>query len=317
MEVIFMKQIIRFCLVLNIAIFSLTGITFAAEKVFFYHTDPSGSPLAMTDQNGIVVWGADYKPFGEEQTITGTIENNEKFIGKEKDKETGLYYFGARYMDPKIGRFVSPDPVGTVDPWNSKTNHEMLVNPQKLNLYAYALNNPYRYIDPDGRYERDVHYNLTYYLAKKAGFDINKSRQIATANQGVDESSITGPSAGREARRDYHFATPERLNQMLQAAYSTGDLNLFGQFLHTFQDSYSHAGYGSTTGHLMAGTTPDKTYNDAEKANTMAEATYKHIINFLQHIGITATNDWATVRDQVDQFNRARTVAEKEKILSR
>ena len=81
-----MKQITKFFFAFNIVIFLLTGITSAAEKVFFYHTDPAGTPLVMTDQNGIVVWRADYKPFGEEQTITGTIENNEKFIGKEKDK---------------------------------------------------------------------------------------------------------------------------------------------------------------------------------------------------------------------------------------
>ncbi len=113
--------------------------------------DPAGTPLAMTDQGGTVVWRAVYKPFGEEQSITGTVENNEKFVGKEKDKETGLYYFGARYMEAKVGRFISPDPVGPVDPRTSKTNYEMLANPQKLNRYAYSLNNPYKYFDPDGR----------------------------------------------------------------------------------------------------------------------------------------------------------------------
>jgi len=111
----------------------------------------SEKPLAMTDSSGNVVWRADYKPFGEEQSITGSIENNEKFVGKEKDKETGLYYFGARYMEPRIGRFISPDPIGLVDPRTSKTNYEMLKNPQKLNRYAYSLNNPYRYVDLDGR----------------------------------------------------------------------------------------------------------------------------------------------------------------------
>src|SRR3989338_960768 len=109
----------------------------------------------MTNTSGSVVWKTDYKPFGEEQSITGTIENNEKFAGKEKDKETGLYYFGARYLGPKVGRFITVDPVGI--------SEKDLLNPQKLNRYAYSLNNPYRYVDPDGRYERDVHYNLTLY----------------------------------------------------------------------------------------------------------------------------------------------------------
>ncbi|MBI1811920.1 MAG: RHS domain-containing protein, partial [Nitrospirae bacterium] len=126
-------------------------ISFAAEKVFFYHTDPTGTPLAMTDASGNVVWRADYKPFGEEQSITGTLENNEKFVGKEKDKETGLQYFGARYMKDEIGRFVTVDPVGPVDPRTSKTNYAMLTNPQRLNRYAYSLNNPYRYLDPNGK----------------------------------------------------------------------------------------------------------------------------------------------------------------------
>jgi RHS repeat-associated protein len=83
-------------------------------------------------------------------TIVG-IKTNEKFSGKEKDKETGLYYFGARYMDAGIGRFISPDPVMPVDPRTSKTNESLLLNPQKLNRYSYGLNNPYRYVDPEGK----------------------------------------------------------------------------------------------------------------------------------------------------------------------
>ncbi len=67
-----------------------------------------------------VVWRADYKPFGEEQSVTQAPENDMEFVGKEKDKETGLYYFGARYMRPEIGRFVTTDPVGPVDP---RTSH--------------------------------------------------------------------------------------------------------------------------------------------------------------------------------------------------
>lgn len=122
-----------------------------ADQVLFYHTDPAGTPLSMTNSSGVRVWQADYKPFGEEYSIAGSAANNKRFVGKEKDTETGLSYFGARYEDAKTGRFVAVDPVGAVNSKNSITNEEMLYNPQKLNKYAYALNNPYRNVDPDGK----------------------------------------------------------------------------------------------------------------------------------------------------------------------
>ncbi len=122
----------------------------AGQKVYFYHNDPAGTPLAMTDDTGEVVWEADYMPFGEEYGLAAGIDNNKMFVGKEKDHETGLYYFDARYMEAKIGRFVSTNPVGAVDPWTGEVNQLVLMNPQRLNAYAYGLNNPYRYVDPDG-----------------------------------------------------------------------------------------------------------------------------------------------------------------------
>jgi RHS repeat-associated protein len=146
----FMRKIANLSIYVIIMILMLTGTAFAGEKVFFYHTDPAGTPLAMTDSSGTVVWRADYKPFGEEQCVTQSPKNVMKFVGKEKYKETGLHYFGARYMKDEIGRFITTDLVEAVDPKTSKTNYEMLKNPQKINRYAYAGNNPYRYIDPTG-----------------------------------------------------------------------------------------------------------------------------------------------------------------------
>ena len=128
-----------FIYTLFMAVACPVALSFAGERVFYYHTDQSGTPIAMTDESGSVVWRADYKPFGEEQSINpAAVENNEKFVGKEKDKETGMYYFGARYMQDKIGRFVSPDPVGPIDPMTGEKNQKILMNPQMLNLYAYA-----------------------------------------------------------------------------------------------------------------------------------------------------------------------------------
>ena len=152
-----------------------------AEQVFYYHTDPAGTPLAMTDSSGNVVWKADYKPFGEEQSVTSTVPNDKRFIGKEKDEETGFSYFGARYENAKIGRFIAPDPVLAVDPRTNKTNEDMLLNPQRLNTYAYALNNPYRFVDQDGQDVTIIINRETY----------TKNSVISTINVSSDKTNTT------------------------------------------------------------------------------------------------------------------------------
>ena len=68
---------------------------------------------------------------------------NQKFTAKERDFETGLDYFGARYFSSAQARFTSPDPV-VITP-------ERFFDPQQLNLYAYVRNNPLRFIDPTGK----------------------------------------------------------------------------------------------------------------------------------------------------------------------
>jgi RHS repeat-associated protein len=65
-----------------------------------------------------------------------------RYTGKERDTESGLDYFGARYYGSTMGWFMSPDPSGLyfADP----------ANPQSLNLYAYVQNNPLVHVDPTG-----------------------------------------------------------------------------------------------------------------------------------------------------------------------
>jgi len=131
----------------------LAGVVCAEEEVLFYHTDNFGTPVAMTDLSGKVVWRADELPFGEGYTTEEiSTRNNHRYLGKELDKETGLIYLGARYLDPKTGRFNRPDPVQLVAPATGKINQQMLLNPQRQNRYVYGLNNPYRYADADGNF---------------------------------------------------------------------------------------------------------------------------------------------------------------------
>jgi RHS repeat-associated protein len=111
--------------------------------------DHLGSTRVVTDGSGTVEQCLDYLPFGEllgaglnGRTCGALEEPRAKFTGKERDAETGLDYFGARYFSGAQGRFTSPDPI-----W---VKADRMLDPQRLNLYAYGRNNPLKYSDPTG-----------------------------------------------------------------------------------------------------------------------------------------------------------------------
>lgn len=106
---------------------------------FYYHTDHLGSSSVITDSMGMEEQGIYYYPYGEIKTNTGSDVSKYKFTDQEWDAESGLYYYGARYYDPKLARFISAD---TIVP--------RPFNPQALNRYSYVINNPVKYIDPSG-----------------------------------------------------------------------------------------------------------------------------------------------------------------------
>jgi RHS repeat-associated protein len=156
---------------------------FGQEVIKYYHLDAIGSVRVVTNAAGAVVERHDYLPFGEE-CLTGPCASNpgvgagqpRKFTGKERDAETGLDYFGARYYGSKIGRFTTVDPVYT---WR-----ENLVDPQRWNRYAYGRNNPFRYVDPDGKVIFDYaefKQNVSLIGAPGVGADIRALAVLATA----------------------------------------------------------------------------------------------------------------------------------------
>lgn len=142
-------------------------------------TDQLGTPRMIFDESGNLanVSRHDYLPFGEE--LTGQIggrtsqqgytgdNTRQKFTLKERDNETGLDYFLARYYSSTQGRFTSPDEFTggpdelysfVDDASDNPTFYSDLRKPQSLNKYQYCLNNPLRYVDPDGHdidYEND------------------------------------------------------------------------------------------------------------------------------------------------------------------
>ena len=136
------RRIVSSALTVVASLLVLSPAPSSAQTIEYYHLDALGSVRAVTDQSGAVIERHDLLPFGEEVSPPGG-PNPRLFTGKERDTETGLDYFGARYYSGKRARFTTVDPVYT---WQ-----ENLVDPQRWNRYSYVRNNPMRYTDPDGR----------------------------------------------------------------------------------------------------------------------------------------------------------------------
>ena len=158
----------------------------ANAKIFAIHTDHLGTPQMVTDQSRKVVWLADISAFGQ-ATIVHAADGNgkeEKFRldlrlpGQVFDEETGLNYNYFRDYDSRTGRYLTPDPVGTAG---------------GLQPYHYGSSNPLLQTDPLGLYETDVHYYMTFFLARMAGIGYQEARTIALAAQYIDDNPDTWP----------------------------------------------------------------------------------------------------------------------------
>jgi RHS repeat-associated protein len=119
--------------------------TISGGQTFHFYKDHRGSTVAATDPQGTTVWSGRYTSFGALLGESGVRPTPYLFTDHELDGETGLYYFGARYYDPAVGRFASADSLVT-DPFA----------PQSLNRYAYVRNDPLSRVDPDGHADGEI-----------------------------------------------------------------------------------------------------------------------------------------------------------------
>ncbi|MFH2067335.1 MAG: RHS repeat-associated core domain-containing protein [Pseudomonadota bacterium] len=177
-----------------------------SESIYYYHNDHLGTPQKLTNTNGIVVWAADYDPFGTATVSAGsTIENNMRFPGQYYDAETGLHYNYYRYYDPSIGRYLTPDPIGLAG---------------GINLYAYVGGNPVNYSDPFGLWPFGMPGEDTakkygpgwvdYYLP---GLDQKKKQKIV--NEVIDElgwSDVVDATA--KFGKDFRPPSPDKLKDL-------------------------------------------------------------------------------------------------------
>ena len=176
-------------------------------KRYYYHSDHLGSAQFVTDWRGKQYEHIEYTPYGElwtyksktamlflttynnflakqpagliEEVAAGLDKLPFRFTGKELDEETGLYYYGARYLDPKYSRWLSGDPAlgeyipkAPIDDEAKKHNENLpgmggVFNTVNLHVYHYAGNNPVKYIDPDGRVAAQLSFKEIFKFAVK------------------------------------------------------------------------------------------------------------------------------------------------------
>jgi len=224
----------------------------------WFHADHLGSSRFLSSWNGTPMWEATYLPYGQEwnpPSGSGPVSpNHYKFTGKERDGESGLDYFGARFYASAQGRFLSPDPL--------LGSEFHIKSPQRWNGYSYGQNNPANRIDIGGYFDIPVHKSITggafYRLGYGATYGLSgRGATILNANIGVDKT-VSGHFAGNRQREHFMAARGEKqidavrngrdhiadLAQRAHRRFSAGGMEdgdkAVGKALHAIQDGFAH-----------------------------------------------------------------------------
>ncbi len=214
------------------------------ERCYFYQCDQIGTPLALVDEQGSVVWQACYDTYGRAHIEVESVGNPLRFQGQYHDVETGLHYNLARYYDPRTGRFIQPDPIGLLG---------------GVNHYQYAPN-PVMWVDPHGLCAKedtpaikagvnDTQPQQPMFYAMGSG---NYASAVKTASPTYQLHAIA-PDAVQQVGIDYALGATEML---AAGAYNTavdavaglaglaqlafGDLEQSSTLIQSIQDKYSY-----------------------------------------------------------------------------
>jgi RHS repeat-associated protein len=252
-------------------VFTRTG---ASSENFL--TDILGSTVATTDTTGAMATQYTYEPFGN-TTSTGTATtNSSQYTGRENDG-TGLYYYRARYYNPRLQRFIGQDPLG--------------FGGADLNLYAYAANDPVDFGDSSGMLTSNHHRDITTTAAANAGWG-SPSDIAALAQDVVDVDSLPGTQGTSAAAANQHAMAGRKngngpyqnpcqaytgAEKQLADDIAAGDTESIAKALHIIQDSRSpvHGPWapwdGGSTIHIPTGDpfVPDETIDNVPSVSHM------------------------------------------------
>ena len=214
----------------------------ATQVVEYYHTDALGSVRAVT-KAGAVVSRHDFMPFGEEVQPTIPPPDKRLFTGKERDSEVGTDYLGARSLASGLGRFQAPDRLFA--------NGGRLTDPQSLNRYAYARNNPVKYVDPDGQsYLLYNRFDRNLYLFDKDGNLKDTFKAFNNVEPGYYEIR-DGDYTFEDTDAAYFARGSENPEYQVDGAY--GPYGIFRLNPFTGDDNRRHEAIGIHSGRLAQG----------------------------------------------------------------
>nr|WP_158546459.1 RHS repeat-associated core domain-containing protein [Pseudomonas sp. RW407] len=251
-----------------------------ANEVFvtYYHNDHLGSPVAATDETGNLLWREHYRPYGDRQDRPGYQGYGTLgFTGHAQNQANGLVYAGARYYDPLIGRFLSVDP--------KEASEE---TPGSFNRYAYSLNNPYGYSDPDGRWVAAALGVLDAGLTIHGIYSEYRSGGVEAAQAEVGKAvaaHLVGGLAGNVLRRGYILAKGGEAKGTLAAIQNFGGRtvnDLTASAMSTVNKEGLTASARALTKHAAGqrttGTFP-RLSGGIEKQNSIAQIVVGEILN--------------------------------------
>ncbi len=215
-----------------------TGGTHAGSYWFLYDANGNvGQLVKASDQTTAARY--EYDPYGNTIVKAGDYAdaNPYRFSTKWFDAETNLYYNDNRYYIPRLGRWISRDPIGERG---------------GVNLFAYVGGGPTNRSDAFGMWGRDMHYTATYDEARAVGYNDRCAGAIAAGNQGQDDffqllwdrhfqTDVLGFPDGGASQNQYLMNEAETMSHYLREGNCQRALEAFGRMIHTaVQDRTSH-----------------------------------------------------------------------------
>jgi RHS repeat-associated protein len=185
------------------------------SRFVFYHLDHVGTPRLILDESGATVSQHHYLPFGEERPVPASPDptlNRRALTGHERDTESGLDYMMARYYSSSMPRFISPDPLGG-----------QLVDPQSLNKYTYARNNPLNLIDPTGLYTCKDSKDCS--SDQDKAFEASRQRNLKSKDPNVSRAAGAYGEPGKDNGVNVGFADLSKAGEGGNTTSTLGEAN--------------------------------------------------------------------------------------------